>query len=86
MSYKPEVIAGRSNEWTGNALRFATEREAEIFVRDLARRWTLVVDWRVVHSDDPVNWRAVVDEESKTFRLVELPRLVKEPNPPEEAR
>jgi hypothetical protein len=54
MSYKPEVIADASGKWAGNALRFATEREAEIYVADLARRWVLVTDTRVVESDDPV--------------------------------
>jgi hypothetical protein len=55
MSYKPEVIADSSGQWTGNALRFATEGEAITYARDLMRRWTLVSDIRVVPSDDPVN-------------------------------
>jgi hypothetical protein len=57
MSFKPEVIADRSGEWTGNALRFATRDEAEHYVSDLAWRWTLVTDTRVVESDEPVNYR-----------------------------
>jgi hypothetical protein len=54
-SYKPEVIADSSGKWVGNALRFATEAEAEAYVKDLAWRWTLVTDTRVIESDDPVN-------------------------------
>ena len=56
-SWKPEVIADRSGTWCGNALRFATKPEAENYVADLAIRWTLVVDTRVVESDDPVNYK-----------------------------
>lgn len=55
MSWKPEVIAD-GNSWVGNALRFATREEAEANVRDLAWRWTLVRDTRVVESDEPVNY------------------------------
>ena len=56
-SYAAEVIADSSGKWAGNGLRFATEREAEAYVADLARRWTLVTETRVVESDDPVNQR-----------------------------
>lgn len=54
MSWKPEVIADNSDEWAGNALRFATKAEAEAYVADLASRWTLVRNTRVVPSTDPV--------------------------------
>jgi hypothetical protein len=57
MSYAPEVIADNSGKWAGNALRFATMEEAERWVKDLAWRWTLVSDTRVVMSSDPVNAR-----------------------------
>ncbi len=60
MSYKPEVIADDTGTWSGNALRFATEKEAQTYVADLAMRWTLVRDTRVVRSDEPVNY-AIVD-------------------------
>ena len=59
MSFKPEVIADSSGQWTGNGLRFATREEAEANVKDLERRWFLVTDTRVVESDDPVNYRWV---------------------------
>lgn len=59
MSFKAEVIADDSGTWAGNALRFATEEEAEMYVRDLSMRWTLVRDTRVVESDDQVNYQIV---------------------------
>lgn len=57
MSYRPMVSTG--GEFAGNALRFATFGEAEVYAVDLARRWTLVDDWRVDESDDPVNYCVV---------------------------
>src|ERR1700724_4698789 len=59
MSFKPEVIADTSGKWCGNALRFATRKEAEANVRDLMMRWFAVRETRVVESDDPVNYRYV---------------------------
>jgi hypothetical protein len=59
MSYKPEVIADSSGKWVGNALRFATQEEAEANVRDLADRWYAVRETRVVISPDPVNYRYI---------------------------
>jgi hypothetical protein len=56
MSWKPEVIADNSGKWCGNALRFETKAEAEANVRDLASRWILVRDTRVVETEDPVNY------------------------------
>jgi hypothetical protein len=57
-SWKPEVIADDSGKWAGNAARFATREQAEAWVQDLKRRWTLVRDTRVVPSDDPVTRRS----------------------------
>lgn len=59
MSWKPEVIADSGGKWAGNALRFATKAEAEANVVNLALRWRAVHDWRVVESEDPVNYRWV---------------------------
>jgi hypothetical protein len=56
MSWKPEVIADSSGTWCGNSLRFATKEEAESNVLDLASRWFLVRETRVVESDDQVNY------------------------------
>lgn len=54
MSYKVEVIADNSGEWVSNALRFPTKEMAEEYGADLAMRWLLVREWRVVESSDPV--------------------------------
>jgi hypothetical protein len=55
-SWKPEVIADSSGKWCGNQLRFATKKEAEQNVADLASRWFSVTETRVVESDEPVNY------------------------------
>jgi hypothetical protein len=57
MSFKAEVIADNSGQFCSNTLRFATREEAMQYVDDLAMRWTLVIDTRVIESDDPVNYR-----------------------------
>ena len=59
MSWKPEVIADSSGTWASNSLRFASEREAEIYVKDLMMRWSLVTSTRVVLCEDPVNYAIV---------------------------
>jgi hypothetical protein len=56
VSWSPEVIADSSDKWCGNALRFATRREADENVLDLSYRWTLVRETRTVPSKDPVNY------------------------------
>lgn len=55
--FKAEVIADSSGKWAGNALVFPSESEAEIYVSDLALRWTLVRDTRVVPTDEKPNYR-----------------------------
>jgi len=72
VSYATEVKADSTGTWAGNQLRFATHEEAEIYVKDLARRWTLVTDTRVVESTDPVNRRIEkVGERSYQMHIVE---------------
>jgi hypothetical protein len=61
-SYKAEVIADNSGVWAGNGLRFPTSTEADEYVIDLARRWMLVRDVRVVESDDEPNYNFVNGE------------------------
>lgn len=56
-SFAPEVVADAGGQWAGNALRFATRKEAEDYVADLAFRWIAVRGTRVVESDDPVNYK-----------------------------
>lgn len=65
MSFKAEVIADSSGTWAGNALRFETRMEAQVYVADLERRWTLVRDTRVVQSDDPVSHQLQVSPDGR---------------------
>lgn len=61
MSFKPEVSTDGGRTFHQNALAFATREEAEASARDLMSRWMLVTDWRVVESDQPVNYRLRFD-------------------------
>ena len=70
MSFKPEVIADSSGNWSSNALRFATEEEAKIYADDLMMRWTAVQDTRVVDVDESVTAR--LDRDGSGWRLVHL--------------
>jgi hypothetical protein len=58
-SWKAEVIADSSGKWSGNQMRFETKAETEAYARNLMARWTLVLEWRVVESDDPPSYRWV---------------------------
>ena len=51
-SWKPEVIADPSGEWSTNALRVRTEAEAQQSADDLASRWMAVTEWRAAPSED----------------------------------
>jgi hypothetical protein len=51
--FKVEVRADSSRVWSGNALIFASELEAFAYARDLAARWTVVGDYRIVRIDTP---------------------------------
>ena len=56
-SWKPEVRTGRTDpKFYGNNLAFATREEAAWSANDLMYRWMLVVECRVVESDQPVNY------------------------------
>jgi hypothetical protein len=57
MSWKPEVIADRSGQWTSNGIAFATRKEADAYVHDLMMRWTLVTGWRTVEVKQPATHR-----------------------------
>jgi hypothetical protein len=59
MSWAPEVQTDSTGKWYGNALRFPTKEEAEAQVKDLAWRWTSVLETRVVESEDPPNYQYV---------------------------
>jgi hypothetical protein len=56
MSFKIEVREPRSTEWVGNALRFATYKEADEYGHDLLCRWFLPEEYLVVESEDAVNY------------------------------
>lgn len=56
MSFKPSVSTDGGATFNENALAFATREEAEASAKDLMARWLLVTDWRVVESDQPVNY------------------------------
>lgn len=67
MGFKPEVTTAADNgKFNGNALVFATESEAQQYVIDLAMRWTLVVDTRVVETEDSPN-RRITDGTMETI-------------------
>jgi hypothetical protein len=51
-SFKVEVQADSTRQWSGNLLRFATEQEAEAYARDLWSRWSAVRQYRVVRVDE----------------------------------
>jgi hypothetical protein len=45
--------------FAGNALRFATKEEAQMWLDDLMCRWFAVTGTSVVESADPVNYSTV---------------------------
>jgi hypothetical protein len=51
-SYRVEVQADAGGAWSGNALRFAEEQEAEAYARDLWGRWSAVRAYRVSPVED----------------------------------
>ena len=56
MSFQPSVSTDGGATFNENNLAFATREEAELSARDLMARWMLVTDWRVIESDQPVNY------------------------------
>jgi hypothetical protein len=54
MSFKYEVEV--DGKFSGNAVRFATKEEADFGGRELLSRWFVPTDYRVVESDDEVNY------------------------------
>lgn len=57
MSFKPSVSTDGGVTFNENNLAFTTREEAEASAKDLMSRWMLVTDWRVIESDQPVNYR-----------------------------
>jgi poly(3-hydroxybutyrate) depolymerase len=60
-SWKPMVKTGTDPKFYGNALRFATEDEANRSAKDLMNRWYAVVECKAEPSDDPVNYTYTLD-------------------------
>ena len=56
MSFKPEISTDGGKSFGQNAQVFATREEAEAMARDIFGRWMLATDYRVVESDEPVNY------------------------------
>lgn len=57
MSFKPQVRTSVADSaFYGNNLAFATREEAAANAADLASRWMLVTEIRVVESDEPVSY------------------------------
>ena len=55
VSWKPEMLV--DGGWAPNGVAFATEAEAMTWASNLALHWTAVREYRVVPSDQPVNYR-----------------------------
>jgi hypothetical protein len=55
-SFAVEVITDETGRFCGNDVRFATQAEAEAYGRDLAVRLPFVKHFRVVRTNDSVNF------------------------------
>lgn len=66
-SWKGQIKTAESKDWVDNAIRLATKAEADMYAFDLAMRWTAVLNWQAVESQDPVNYRY------ENGRLVDIP-------------
>lgn len=56
MSYKAEFSTDCGETYATNALRFATELEAQRYAENLALRWLAVTDYRTAESGDEINY------------------------------
>lgn len=59
MSFKPEISTDGGKTFGQNGQAFATEGEARKMAADIFSRWMLATDYRVVESDEPVNYEIV---------------------------
>jgi len=66
MSYKVQFKTLGDPKFYDNAVRFATAEEAEAEGADRYARWTMAEAYRVVESDDPVNYKR---EDGRTVSL-----------------
>jgi hypothetical protein len=54
-SFKVEVHTS-PDDWSSNALRFATREEADAYGSELLSRWMVPDTYRVTGTNDPVNY------------------------------
>lgn len=59
ISYAVEVIADSTRIWVPNQVRVPSRAQAEAYALEMAQRWSLVRETRVVESTDPVNYTFV---------------------------
>lgn len=57
MSFKVEVKTFGESTYATNAIVLETEDEAKVYGRDLAGRWMMVEEWRVITSEDAPNYK-----------------------------
>jgi len=67
-SYRPMVRDYGSTRFASNALRFASETEAQLYLTDLSMRWTAVAETRVDPCDDLPNYEWV-DDRARPIKL-----------------
>jgi hypothetical protein len=56
MSYLAWCFTSKDSKGATNALRFATEKEAESYAKELWSRWTGLDRWEIRLSTDKVNY------------------------------
>ncbi len=56
MSYAAWCFTSEDSEGATNALRFATEKEADSYARELWSRWTALRRWEIRELEDKVNY------------------------------
>jgi hypothetical protein len=59
MSFKPEFQTLNDENYYPNNLAFETKEEAEASAQSTYSKWMLAAGWRVVESDQPVNYKIV---------------------------
>jgi hypothetical protein len=78
-SFKVGVRSKSAEKWTYNALRFADERHAEAYAKDLMLRWKWVKETTVSLSEDEPN--ALFPVPDSTYTVERLDRFQFVPRP-----
>ena len=71
-SYKVGIVALRDKSMIFNALRFATQEEAQSYAEDLRSRWTAPARIEVAHSFDHPNATFPVPSDRYVFDRTKL--------------